>query len=99
MTLLTSAVNLNILDVRHWIINWSERFYFDKTESWISILREVAEAFYEIAHYWLNASGAAALRAILIKDFKISILTGRKYEFEHFPASDFKDGLRKLMQR
>ena len=99
MTLLTPAVNLNILDINHWSTGWFGWLQFYGAGDCARLVQNGAKAFYEISHHWLDARGEAALRALLINDFEVVIHLGSKRELELKSANDFKDELRRLMKR
>ena len=99
MTLLGSAVNLNILDIESAITKWLDKKFSTTTDDWIPSLRGSARTFYRIAHHWLNARGEAALRILRILDRETCEPREIHEEVKLATEQVFKDELRRLMKR
>lgn len=99
MTLLASAINLDILDIENEIHkSFCKDVSYTKYKR-TSRLRENARDFYRIAHNWLRERGEAALRSIYVSDLDtcepVDIFERTKLGTAHV----FKTELRRLMKQ
>ncbi|MDI1489134.1 MAG: hypothetical protein OHK93_008412 [Ramalina farinacea] len=99
MTLLVSAVDLNILDFQSAMRQWFYNADIYEMPDGVPRLRENAKTFYRMAHHWLRARGEAALRAIHFSNL-YPCNTGDCHEQSKLGTEQvFKDELRRLMKK